>query len=391
MSLIPNSFQYPNYYNDILDQYLTPEESKVLTRAIREIFGWEEHRQTRTAQISISSFLNGNPRNKSAGIGLNRETIIAALDALHTYRILLKIGKAHDSRGQTYKLNLDETTIDFDGLKQRLLKRQLANKQRTATARTTHKNKESRLSDKTSAGLSDKTSAGLSDKTSAGLSDKTSAGLSDKTSAGLSDKTSAGLSDRPTERYIKKEKENEISSSTASIESAPKDAAVDDVAAINSIFHSFKRQERLTPPLLAQIVSIHALESPAEVLLAVRALAPQAHIRSVIAVLKGKRTPDGYESGCFDGGKCYLYAPDDAPTRPQPNEPDAAPRLTAAELRERIAAMDAATRERVRRKIEARLESHRAQMKPSVYADTLKYAMETELEAIAANSGAKNA
>ena len=375
MSLIPNSFQYPNYYNDILDQYLTPEESKVLTRAIREIFGWEEHRQTRTAQISISSFLNGNPRNKSAGIGLNRETIIAALDALHTYRILLKIGKAHDSRGQTYKLNLDETTIDFDGLKQRLLKRQLANKQRTATARTTHKNKESRLSD----------------KTSAGLSDKTSAGLSDKTSAGLSDKTSAGLSDRPTERYIKKEKENEISSSTASIESAPKDAAVDDVAAINSIFHSFKRQERLTPPLLAQIVSIHALESPAEVLLAVRALAPQAHIRSVIAVLKGKRTPDGYESGCFEGGKCYLYAPDDAPTRPQPNEPDAAPRLTAAELRERIAAMDAATCERVRRKIEARLESHRAQMKPSVYADTLKYAMETELEAIAANSGAKNA
>ena len=375
MSLIPNSFQYPNYYNDILDQYLTPEESKVLTRAIREIFGWEEHRQTRTAQISISSFLNGNPRNKSAGIGLNRETIIAALDALHTYRILLKIGKAHDSRGQTYKLNLDETTIDFDGLKQRLLKRQLANKQRTATARTTHKNKESRLSD----------------KTSAGLSDKTSAGLSDKTSAGLSDKTSAGLSDRPTERYIKKEKENERSSSTSSIGSAPKDAAVDDVAAINSIFHSFKRQERLTPPLLAQIVSIHALESPAEVLLAVRALAPQAHIRSVIAVLKGKRTPDGYESGCFEGGKCYLYAPDDAPTRPQPNEPDAAPRLTAAELRERIAAMDAATRERVRRKVEARLESHRAQMKPSVYADTLKYAMETELEAIAANSGAKNA
>ena len=374
MSLIPNTFQYPNYYNDILDQYLTPEESKVLTRAIREILGWEEHRQTRTAQISISSFLNGNPRNKSAGIGLNRETIIAALDALHTYRILLKIGKAHDSRGQTYKLNLDETTIDFDGLKQRLLKRQLANKQRTATARRNRGNR-------------------LSDKTSAGLSDKTSAGLSDKTSAGLSDKTSAGLSDRPTERYIKKEKENEISSSTASIESAPKDAAVDDVAAINSIFRSFKRQERLTPPLLAQIISIHALESPAEVLLAVRALAPQAHIRSVIAVLKGKRTPDGYESGCFEGGKCYLYAPDDAPTptRPQSDEPDAAPRLTAAELRERIAAMDAATRERVRRKIEARLESHRAQMKPSVYADTLKYAMETELEAIAANIGAKNA
>ena len=191
----------------------------------------------------------------------------------------------------------------------------------------------------------------------------------------------------------KKEKENEISSSTASIESAPKDAAVDDVAAINSIFQSFKRQERLTPPLLAQIISIHALESPAEVLLAVRALAPQAHIRSVIAVLKGKRTPDGYESGCFDGGKCYLYAPDDAPTptRPQSDEPDAAPRLTAAELRERIAALDAATRERVRRKVVAQLESHRAQMKPSVYADTLKYAMETELEAIAANSGAKNA
>ena len=377
MSLIPNSFQYPNYYNDVLDQYLTPEESKVLTRAIREIFGWEEHRQTRTAQISISSFLHGNPRNKSAGIGLNRETIIAALDALHTYRILLKIGKAHDSRGQTYKLNLDETTIDIDGLKQRLLKRQLTNKQRTATARTARKKKESRLSD----------------KTSTGLSDKTSTGLSDKTSTGLSDKTSTGLSDRPTERYIKPLKENEISSSTSSMESAPKDDAVDDVAHINSIFHSFGRQERLTPPLLAQIMRIHALESSAEVALAVRALAPQTHIRSVIAVLKGKRTPDGYESGCFADGRCYLYAPDDAPTptRPQPNEPDAAPRLTAAELRERIAALDNTTRERVRRKVEARLESHRSQMKPSVYADTLKYAMEEELEVIVANIGAKNA
>ena len=162
---------------------------------------------------------------------------------------------------------------------------------------------------------------------------------------------------------------------------------VDDVAAINSIFQAFKRQERLTPPLLAQIMKIHALESPAEVLLAVRALAPQAHIRSVIAVLKGKRTPDGYESGCFDGGKCYLYAPDDAPTptRPQPNEPDAAPRLTAAELRERIAAMDAATRERVRRKVEARLESHRAKMKPDAYADTLQIAMQTEFEELVAN------
>ena len=181
------------------------------------------------------------------------------------------------------------------------------------------------------------------------------------------------------------------STTPAATESASKDAAVDDVAAINSIFQSFKRQERLTPPLLAQIISIHALESPAEVLLAVRALAPQTHIRSVIAVLKGKRTPDGYESGCFEGGKCYLYAPDDAPTRPQPNEPDAAPRLTAAELRERIAALDDTTRERVRRKVAARLESHRAAMKPSVYADTLKFAMEEELEAIAANGGAKNA
>ena len=172
------------------------------------------------------------------------------------------------------------------------------------------------------------------------------------------------------------------STTPAATESAPKDDVDVDVDAINAIFSNAKRQERLTPLLLTQIMQIHALESPAEILLAARALAPDKNIRSVIAVLKGKRTPDGYESGCFAGGKCYLYAPDAAPA--PPIAPDAAPRVTAAELRERIAALDDTTRERVRRKVVARLESHRAAMKPDAYADTLKFAMQAEFEAIAA-------
>ena len=115
MSLIPNSFQYPNYYNDTLEQYLTPEESKVLTRAIREIFGWEEHRQTHSAHISLSTFEHGNKRTGSAGIGLNRRTIMAAVNNLTKYNIMIKVGEA-TQQGQMYKLNLNEQTIDIEGL-----------------------------------------------------------------------------------------------------------------------------------------------------------------------------------------------------------------------------------------------------------------------------------
>ena len=41
MKIIPNSFQHPNFYTDVLDEYLTSDESKVMTHAIREILGWE--------------------------------------------------------------------------------------------------------------------------------------------------------------------------------------------------------------------------------------------------------------------------------------------------------------------------------------------------------------
>ena len=163
----------------------------------------------------------------------------------------------------------------------------------------------------------------------------------------------------------------------AEISAETDDDVDDDVAtAINLIFKREKRGERITAQLVQQIVTIHGLQSPAEVLCAVQALAAQPHIRSVIAVLKGKRTPSGYESGCFDAGKCYLYTPDDTPP--------VAPTPATSLMRGKSEAQTG----RIMAEVESQLAAHRAQMSPAEYARAYDDAFSQRLAGLAASIGA---
>ena len=131
--IVPPHFQHPNYYVDVLDEYLTAEESKVLTHAAREILGWRDSLQTRQKHIARDVFLNGravNGKKVYGGVNLCKEAIENALDALHQYRILIKSGSPRDPRGQLYELTEDVSQIDIAGLIARKQGKKAANKTR---------------------------------------------------------------------------------------------------------------------------------------------------------------------------------------------------------------------------------------------------------------------
>jgi len=147
---LPNSFQHPNFYIDQLDQYLTSEESRVLTKAIREILGWHNTIGSRTARIALSVFLEGKFDTKTGkqlcgGVNLSRKAIIAALDTLHKYKILQKVGPKTHPNGQAYKLNINTDCIDEDGLKQRRQRMKTRNTKQTRYARQTKQNHQAQV------------------------------------------------------------------------------------------------------------------------------------------------------------------------------------------------------------------------------------------------------
>lgn len=120
-TLYPNTFQHHNWYVDELLYLLTPEESKVLTYALREIMGWEAGRQTRRARIALSCFVEGwkdrQGTIRSHGTGMNRAVVKRALKELCRFGLLTR----HDTTrsGTEYELNLDTALIDLKGLKAR--------------------------------------------------------------------------------------------------------------------------------------------------------------------------------------------------------------------------------------------------------------------------------
>lgn len=135
--IIPNSFQHPNMLVDQLSYYLTAEEEKVLNKALREILGWHNRIAERKAPISLSVFVDGktdeNGERLCLGCGLSINTVRAALDGLHKYRILVKLGRA-TQEGQVYWIQEDPDQIDWQGLAQRREKWDEVNKKRTRAA-----------------------------------------------------------------------------------------------------------------------------------------------------------------------------------------------------------------------------------------------------------------
>ena len=135
---IKNSYQMPNFITDFLDYYLTPAESKVLYRVVREILGWWDRPAEDKNVVAVTKILNGRRSSDGVdnclGCGLSHETIQNALRNLCQYRILIK--EQRTQKGLVYRLNFDTTQYDMPALIQRVEKNQAINQQRMRSARS---------------------------------------------------------------------------------------------------------------------------------------------------------------------------------------------------------------------------------------------------------------
>ena len=136
MKLIPCSFHRPNAYVDLFMPYLESDEWRVLSYAIRHIFGWDDRIEDRRRRMSISTFEHGVP--SFPGCGLSRPAIVRVLGNLSKYGLMKKIGKP-TSQGQLFELPVDSAEIDLEGLKQRLEEKKAKSTKRTQKARKTKK------------------------------------------------------------------------------------------------------------------------------------------------------------------------------------------------------------------------------------------------------------
>jgi hypothetical protein len=136
--LIPNSFQTPNGYVDEFMFWLTPPEWKVLTYTVRRIFGF----QKRQDRISLSQYIVGtistqDGRHLDHGTGLSKPAVMAALDNLIRYGLIIKLAdnNVHRNEGALYALQLNVDQVDRSGLLERANSASRTNQQRTTEAR----------------------------------------------------------------------------------------------------------------------------------------------------------------------------------------------------------------------------------------------------------------
>jgi hypothetical protein len=137
-SFIPNSFQTPNDYADLFMHLLSGEEWKVLSYAVRRIFGF----QKRQDEISLTQFQEGLLAEDGSpldhGTGLSRPAVIKALKALTTFGLMVRVS-ANDPKlnsGDSYALHLDASQVDVAGLEERDRLKGEANAARTLKARS---------------------------------------------------------------------------------------------------------------------------------------------------------------------------------------------------------------------------------------------------------------
>jgi hypothetical protein len=98
---VPNSYQKPNVFADVLMRLMSPSVNIILDAACRKILGWEEHRATRRDRISLTQF--------QVMTGLSRPTIMLGLQILERGNMLLPIpGTSRNKQGQEYELNLGQ-------------------------------------------------------------------------------------------------------------------------------------------------------------------------------------------------------------------------------------------------------------------------------------------
>ena len=134
-SIIPNSFQKPNFYSDILAHLLKAEEQVVLDFIIRHTWGWKDKRDSLETRLSVSFLEHGDGKHYF-GCGLGHSAIEAALKVLCQCHIidLLEVNRVN---GNLYRLNSDIETLDLQPLADRKAAQEMKNSSRTAKARFT--------------------------------------------------------------------------------------------------------------------------------------------------------------------------------------------------------------------------------------------------------------
>jgi hypothetical protein len=135
-NLIPNSYQTPNAYIDLIYAFLTADEWKVLSYALRRIIGFDK----REDRISLSQFTDGatlkNGEARDYGTGLGRDTVRKSLQGLLQYGLMVKLEENDPTKneGPLFALQLDFEKVDIDGLRQRFEQYKTAQAGRTASA-----------------------------------------------------------------------------------------------------------------------------------------------------------------------------------------------------------------------------------------------------------------
>jgi hypothetical protein len=136
--LIPNSYQTPNAYCDHLMHLLTDPEWKVLSYAVRRIFGFNKHQD----RISLSQFVHGTKSEKTGeqldyGTGLNIGTVRKALASLKEFNIMIEVSSysRRENLAAEWALQLDYNKVDWDGLWARKERTDKKSQDRTKIAR----------------------------------------------------------------------------------------------------------------------------------------------------------------------------------------------------------------------------------------------------------------
>lgn len=136
--IVPNSYQKPNLYTDKLMRFLTGDEWKTLDYALRRTFGFQREMD----RISVSQFMNGNGCLDGDGVpvefgtGLSREAQIRALNELMRFGILVEMAPNNtQNHGRMWRLQLEESEVRFDLIRERAEGRQAAGRKRTEKAR----------------------------------------------------------------------------------------------------------------------------------------------------------------------------------------------------------------------------------------------------------------
>ncbi len=144
--------------------------------------------------------------------------------------------------------------------------------------------------------------------------------------------------------------------------------------------------ERITAKDIQLICKRYTLGSPREVLKCASALAPNPNIKTIVGMMRG--TNGNYdENTCWENGKCALLV-DESLFENQPNSPLPESSQQQGELYKDIEsaagahidwqakfdALPEKDKTAIRAQAEKKISSHKAKMKPDVYAETLKLA-----------------